>query len=81
MRIARRIRWWFRGSNPSVGVISSSGFSYSAPVSGEVLVTVDAIATVRASGGVVDCSLSEVLTSTDVNNQPLTVTAGATTLH
>jgi hypothetical protein len=67
------------GSNPSVGVFSSSGFSYSAPVSGEVPFTVDAIATVPASGGVLDCSLSEVLTSTDVNNQPLTVTAGATT--
>ena len=67
------------GSNPSVGVFSSSGFSYSAPVSGEVPFTVDAIATVPASGGVLDCSQSEVLTSTDVNNQPLTVTAGATT--
>jgi hypothetical protein len=40
---------------------------------------VDAIATVPASGGVLDCSLSEVLTPTDVNNQPLRVTAGATT--
>jgi hypothetical protein len=67
------------GSNPSVAVFSSSGFSYSAPVSGEVPFTVAAIATVPASGGVLDCSLSEVLTSTDVNNQPLTVTAGATT--
>jgi hypothetical protein len=67
------------GSNPSVGVFSSSGFSYSAPVSGEVPFTVDAIATVPASGGVLDCSLSEVLTSTDVNNQALKVTAGQTT--
>jgi hypothetical protein len=48
-------------------------------MSGEVSFTVDAIATVPASGGVLDCSRSEMLTSTDVNNQPLTVTAGATT--
>ncbi len=66
-------------SNPSVGVFSSSGFSYSAPVSGEVPFMVDAIAAVPASGGVLDCSPSEVMTSTDANNQPLKVTAGATT--
>jgi hypothetical protein len=40
---------------------------------------VDAIAAVPASGGALDCSPSEVMTSTDANNQPLKVTAGATT--
>jgi hypothetical protein len=48
-------------------------------VSGEVPFMVDAIAAVPASGGQMDCSPSEVMTSTDVNNQPLKVAAGETT--
>jgi hypothetical protein len=67
------------GSNPSVGVYSSSGFTYSLPATGDVLFTVDANAVVPLSGGVADCSPSEQTTSKDMNNMPLKVTAGATT--
>jgi len=67
------------GSNPSVGVYSSSGFNYSIPATGDVLFTVDAKAAVPMMGGVNDCSPYEQTTSKDVNNQPLKVTAGATT--
>lgn len=67
------------GSNPSVGVFSSSGFSYSAPAGGDVLFTVDAIAALPLSGGVADCSPPEKVTSSDANNQPLKVTAGSAT--
>ena len=61
------------GSNPSVGLFSSSSFSYAAPATGDVLFTVDA----TAPAG--DCSKSEIMTSNDINNLPLKVTAGATT--
>jgi hypothetical protein len=61
------------GSNPSVGLFSSSSFSYAAPATGDVLFTVDA----NAPAG--DCSKSETMTSNDINNLPLKVTAGATT--
>ena len=64
-------------SNPNVGVYSSSGISYAAPVAGDVLFTVDANAAVPMSGGVADCSPSEITTSKDANNQPLEVTAGS----
>jgi hypothetical protein len=67
------------GSNPNVGVFNNSGFSYSGPASGDVLFAVDAVAAVPDSGGVRDCTPSEMTSSTDVNNQPLKVTAGATT--
>jgi hypothetical protein len=67
------------GSNPNVGLFSSSGFSYSAPASGDVLFSVDAIAAIPDSGGVRDCTPSELLSSTDISNQPLKVTAGTTT--
>lgn len=66
-------------SNPSIGVFSSSGFSFAAPAAGSVFFSVDAIAAVPMSGGVADCSPSEITTSKDVNNQPLQVTAGTTT--
>jgi len=66
------------GSNPNVGVYSSSGFSYSA-AGGSVPFTVDANADVPMSGGVADCTPSEITTSKDLNNQPLAVTAGSTT--
>jgi len=67
------------GSNPSVGVFSSSGFSYAAPAAGDVLFTVDAAAALPNSGGVADCMPSEITTSSDVNSQPLRVVAGSTT--
>lgn len=60
-------------SNPSVGIFSASGFSYAAPATGDVLFTVDA----NAPAG--DCSKSEIMTSSDINNQPLKVTAATTT--
>jgi len=67
------------GSNPSVAVFSTSGFSYAAPAPGSVFFTVDAIAALPMSGGVPDCSPSELTTSKDGNGQPLQVTAGAAT--
>ena len=67
------------GSNPSVAVFSSSGFSYAAPAPGSVFFNVDAIAAVPMSGGVPDCSPAELTTAKDANNQPLQVTAGTTT--
>lgn len=60
-------------SNPSVGIFNASGVSYAAPAAGDVLFTVDA----NAPAG--DCSKSEIITSTDINNQPLKVTAATTT--
>jgi hypothetical protein len=64
-------------SNPNIGVFSSSGISYTAPVTGDVLFTVDAIASAPSSGGMPDCMPPEMTTSKDANNQPLKVTAGA----
>jgi hypothetical protein len=65
-------------SNPSVGAFASGGFTYSVPAGGDVLFTVDAQAAVQ-SGGSADCMPSEMMTSTDVNNQPLRVTPARTT--
>jgi len=67
------------GSNPSVGVFSSSGFTYAAPATGDVLFSVDSAAAVPNSGGIPDCTPSEITTSSDLNNQPLKVVAGSTT--
>jgi len=67
------------GSNPSVGIYSASGFSYSAPSNGDVLFAVDAKAALPNSGGVADCMPSEMTTSSDINNQPLKVVAGSPT--
>ena len=67
------------GSNPSVAVFSASGFSYAAPAPGSVFFTVDAIAALPMSGGLPDCSPAELTTAKDANNQPLQVTASATT--
>lgn len=68
-------------SNPSVGVFASGGFTFSAPASGNVLFSVDAIATVPMSGGTLDCTPSEIVTSTDASTppQPLKVTPAMTT--
>ncbi len=61
-------------SNPSVGVFASGAISFAAPATGDVLFTVDAIAAVPGSGGTPDCTPSEIMTSTDINNQPLKAT-------
>jgi hypothetical protein len=66
-------------SNPNVGVFSSSGVSYAAPLPGDVLFTVDAVAAQPLSGGTPDCTPSEQSTSKDVNQQSLRVIAGSTT--
>jgi uncharacterized protein DUF4382 len=68
-------------SNPSVGVFASGGFTFSAPASGDVLFSVDAIAAVPSSGGTPDCTPSEIVTSTDASTppQPLKVTPAMTT--
>jgi len=65
-------------SNPSVGVFSASGFSFAAPAPGDVLFSVDAQAAVPMSGGVADCSPSEIIVSNNTSNQPLKVTATMT---
>ena len=67
------------GSNPSVGIFSSSGFTYAPPASSDVLFTVDAAAAVPDSGGIANCTPSEMTTSSDINNQPLKVVAGSAT--
>ncbi len=66
-------------SNPNVGVFSSSGVSYTAPASGDVLFTVDAQAFVPMSGGTADCTPPEVPAAKDTMGQPLKVTAATTT--
>jgi Domain of unknown function (DUF4382) len=66
-------------SNPNVGVYSSSGTTYTAPAAGDVLFTVDAIATSFANVAVSDCSPAEMTTSNDATNMPLKVTAATTT--
>lgn len=68
-------------SNPSVGVFASSGLTFSAPTSGDVLFTVDAQAAVPMRGGKPDCMPPEIMTSNDASTppQPLKVNAGTTT--
>ncbi len=66
-------------SNPNVGVFSSSGVSFTAPASGDVLFTVDARAFVPMSGGKADCTPPEVITSKDDSNMPLKAIAAMTT--
>jgi hypothetical protein len=65
-------------SNPSVGIFSASGFTYSTPVSGDVLFTVDARAAVPLSGGTPDCMPSEQTTAKDKTGQPLKALPAAT---
>jgi len=67
------------GSNPNVGVYSSSGITYTAPATGPVLFTVDANTAVPMSGGDADCMPSEMTTSKDFNNKALAAIAGSTT--
>jgi uncharacterized protein DUF4382 len=66
-------------SNPSVGIFSSSGFSYSVPATGDVLFTVDARAAVPLSGGTPDCMPSEETTAKDITAQPLKALPASTT--
>ena len=64
-------------ANPAVGAFSTSGTQTpAAPVAGVVPYTVDAIAYVQG-GSTLDCSLSEMQTSSTSSNAPLNVTAGA----
>ncbi len=58
-------------SNPSVGIFSSSGVSYSVPAIGDVLFTVDARAALPLSGGTPDCTPSEQTIAKDATAQPL----------
>ena len=66
-------------SNPSVGVFSSSGVSYTAPATGDVLFTVDARAFVPMSGGTTDCTPPETTAAKDTTGQPLKAIAATTT--
>jgi hypothetical protein len=66
-------------SNPNVGVFSSSGVTYTAPASGDVLFTVDAQAFVPMSGGTKDCMPSEIPTSKDDGGLALKAVAATTT--
>jgi len=66
-------------SNPNVGMFSSSGVTYTAPASGDVLFTVDALASVPMSGGTMDCMPPEITTAKNTNGQPLKVTAATIT--
>ena len=64
-------------ANPSVGAFSTSGAQMpSAPASGAVSYTVDAIALVPGGSGALDCSRSEIETSSNSSNGTLVVTAG-----
>jgi hypothetical protein len=65
-------------ANPSVGTFSTSGAqSPAAPASGSVGYTMDAVAFVSGGAGTLDCSPSELQTSSTTTNTPLTVTPGA----
>jgi hypothetical protein len=66
-------------SNPSVGLFSTSGFSYSTPATGDVLFTVDARAAVPLSGGIPDCMPSEQITAKDSTAGPLKALPATTT--
>jgi uncharacterized protein DUF4382 len=66
-------------SNPSVGLFSASGFTYSTPTTGDVLFTVDARATVPLSGGTPDCMPSEKTTAKDATAAPLKALPATTT--
>ena len=66
-------------SNPNVGVFSAGSVSYTAPATGDVLFTVDAVAAKPMSGGTPSCSPAEMTTSKDANAQPLKATAATTT--
>ena len=66
-------------SNPSVGIFSSSGFTYSIPATGDVLFTVDARAAMPLSGGTPDCTPSEQMVAKDSTAAPLKALPATTT--
>lgn len=66
-------------SNPSVGLFSASGFTYSTTATGDVLFSVDAQAAIPMSGGTPDCMPSEQTTSKDNLNMPLKALPATTT--
>ena len=66
-------------SNVSVGIFSTSGFTYSVPATGDVLFTVDARAAVPLSGGTPDCTPSEQMVSKDSTSLPLKALPATTT--
>ena len=66
-------------SNPSVGIFSASGFTYSVPATGDVLFTVDARAAVPLSGGTPDCTPSEQTVAKDSTLLPLKALPATTT--
>jgi hypothetical protein len=66
-------------SNPSVGVFSASGFTYSTPATGDALFTVDARAAVPLSGGTPDCTPSEQMVAKDSTAAPLKALPATTT--
>jgi Domain of unknown function (DUF4382) len=66
-------------SNPSVGIFSSSGFTYSTPATGDVLYTVDARAAKPMSGGTPDCTPSEQMVAKDSTAAPLRALPATTT--
>ena len=66
-------------SNPSVGIFSSSGITYSTPATGDVLFTVDARAAVPLSGGTPDCTPSEQMVSKDSTAAALKALPATTT--
>jgi hypothetical protein len=64
--------------NPSVGTFSASGNQTpAAPAGGPVNYTVDGLAFVSGGGGTLDCSPSDMQTSSTSTNTSLTVTPGA----
>jgi hypothetical protein len=66
-------------SNPSVGIFSASGFTYSTPATGDVLFTVDARAALPLSGGTPDCTPSEQMVAKDSTAAPLKALSATTT--
>ena len=65
-------------SNPSVGIFSTSGFTYSTPMNSNVQFTVDAQAAQPNSGGVADCTPPEKMTSKNSTGAPLSVMPSST---
>jgi len=63
--------------NPSVGMYAVGNQNPAAPASGPVNYTVDGLAFVSGGGGTLDCSPSEMQTSSTSINTSLTVTPGA----
>lgn len=65
-------------SNPSIGLFVAAGTTFTAPVVGNVLFSVDARAFAQNSGGTPICNPNRIFTDRDTNDQPLHVTIGGT---